>query len=233
MPVTPRESDLLRQIADLNRRIRVLETTSRMRANGQPGGTFRLAESDGTGVWLEWGETTLQDGVTPAFGFIVNGVDGDQPGLRSIEVNRYGLGLPGMHSTLTMETPGAGVVNNPTYCAVTSATMIGTFVTRFFLAHTDAIQIEVLWSTDVGTTGELRLENAVIGGNVSNIATLPAASSGVAVFRWQHGQPVGTGPFIPEVKARRTGGAGNVNIYHPSTCFMTASYIMSATVAGI
>lgn len=82
-----------------------------------------------------------------------------------------------------------------------------------------AVQLSVPWATDSGTTGEMRLAiiNPPAPNSPTQVRTLAAASSGVEQFNWLHGlEPYASGFDVwLQIEARRTGGAGNVNIGYP------------------
>lgn len=115
---------------------------------------------------------------------------------------------------------------------VTSGTFAGTWTQEFWQAIADGYQASVIWSTDPGTTGELRIANNVFDGNNTNARTLGAGTNGQELFQWLHGQTIGVGPFRPQVQARRTGGAGNVYVFNPDFGHQVGGRWISATVAG-
>lgn len=76
-----------------------------------------------------------------------------------------------------------------------------------------SLLVRVPWTTDGGTTGEVRLFTSP---NATSAVALPAASSGIVTFNWLHGiTPWLAADFGVFVEARRTGGAGGVNIGYP------------------
>lgn len=105
---------------------------------------------------------------------------------------------------------------------VTSASF-GVQAAQPWLIYIDKIfklgfQILIPVSTDSGTTGEIRLTEFF--GQAPNAPTtaisLPAASSGNVQFNWLHGMELYAlldTYFV--IEARRTGGAGNVNVGYP------------------
>jgi hypothetical protein len=120
---------------------------------------------------------------------------------------------------------GAGAPTGLWYIPVTAATFTRLQDSEPWLCTMErlvrkGILVRVPWTTDAATTGELRLEG---GGGIQGLTpneptaavVLPAASSGIVTFRWLHGAPLwGVGASL-FVAARRTGGAGNVNIGYP------------------
>jgi hypothetical protein len=86
--------------------------------------------------------------------------------------------------------------------------------------------------TAVGTTAEFRIHCLTTGNSTSAVAV----GSGATVnqtFVWDVSAflNVGFGPFVFELQARRTGGAGNVFIYAPPAC--TSGNIPGATGTGV
>ena len=116
---------------------------------------------------------------------------------------------------------GASPPSSLWYIPVTSATFTGTQVSQPWIIGIDIIthtglKVSVPWTTDSGTSGELRLTLPGAANSPTSPKTLAASSSGVAVFTWLHGWVpyVGSGLFV-YIEARRTGGAGNVNVGYP------------------
>lgn len=104
-----------------------------------------------------------------------------------------------------------GVSIDPAAVAVvTAGTFTSTVGSYFGEALGPGIEIFCHWSTGVGTTGELQVLSN--GGANTTAQALPAASSGSFFVRWLHDLSVGSGPFVVTMQARRTAGAGNVNI---------------------
>lgn len=93
---------------------------------------------------------------------------------------------------------------------------------NMWIVHRRGIYVQVPWTTDAATTGQLRLYFSVSGvAYTSGAVTLGAASSGTATFKWIHGAPlwVDAGAYGTWIvtEAQRTGGAGNVNIGFPQS----------------
>lgn len=80
------------------------------------------------------------------------------------------------------------------------------------------LRIEQPWVTPAGTTGELKMEVWTLfgptGGDTATIA-LPAASSGSAVWNYEHSLAKGAGVFSILCMARRPSGTGTVLVGHP------------------
>ena len=108
------------------------------------------------------------------------------------------------------------------YIPVIAGTFDGSQATQPWVVQLDrvahrAIQIAIPWATDTGTSGELRLKIDIGAPNSpSSVRTLAVASSGVATYNWLHGLvPFANNDVWLIIEARRTGGAGNVNIGYP------------------
>jgi hypothetical protein len=116
---------------------------------------------------------------------------------------------------------------------VTSSTFVDCWSMEFAYAVSTGFQTTVAWSTDVGTTGRLRLRNNVVGGASTDEIVLAAGTGGFAAFRWRHGQPLGTGPFRPLIEARRVSGAGNVYIFEPNHGRLIGANWIGGTADGL
>lgn len=132
---------------------------------------------------------------------------------------------------------------------VTNSFMVGSTFAEIYDAVMlwipyDSIYIAVPWATDAGTTGELDLADLNSGaspGTHSTAYTLPANSAGYVGMAWKHGRALGlaqrqldgTGLFRPAIRARRTGGAGNVSIFVPHEFLLCQSYLTGATTNGL
>lgn len=100
-----------------------------------------------------------------------------------------------------------------TAISVTSGTFADIYTTAIgLIEHVDvSAYIRVL--TPVGTTGEIRLANTTTG-TFSPTVTVPSDTNAyLLVPAWAHGAALWTGPIAFSVQARRTTGAGNVDVY--------------------
>lgn len=205
--------DIASVLNDILRRLSTLESTSRLASSAIQDGALTILDSSGNTVVIigkqgsVYGVTTQ----TPA-------------GFPIFETTNEGLVFPGMPAPMVNEQTGQ--------IAVTSGTLVTTFGGQFDAATADSITVIVGWSTDAATTGELVLTNNVVGGASSSAKSLPAGSSGFQTFLWKHSQPVGSGPFFPMLQARRTSGAGNVNVFTPYTSYQVPSSRSGATTTG-
>lgn len=120
---------------------------------------------------------------------------------------------------------GAGAPSATWYVPVTAATFDHSQATQPWLARVARIVrtgfiVRVPWSTDAATTGEVRLYGdagfPAGANNPTSAVALAANSSGIVDFRWLHGvDPWDATDAAIFIEARRTGGAGNVNIGYP------------------
>lgn len=109
------------------------------------------------------------------------------------------------------------------YIPVISATFNNTQPSQpwlIFMDRTFKLGFSVLipWKTDSGTTGELRLNEffGIAPNGPTDAVSLPANTSGNVQFKWLHGiEPYVHFDTYVVIEARRTGGAGNVNIGYP------------------
>jgi hypothetical protein len=166
-------------------------------------GGFKMLDADG--------ETRLIIGQTEPgrYGIIVNDADGTTPRLW---IDESGIRAPYLASPF---------VAADDYKTVASATFVVTHRAQVEQITSEGVYAWVTAGSDVGTTGEVRLRNTDTG-VTTQAMTVPAASSGtVQQFRWLHGSLLSAGPIVFEVQARRTAGAGNVNVYRPPSLTMT------------
>lgn len=116
---------------------------------------------------------------------------------------------------------GSGPPSALWFIPVTAAAFDGSQASQPWVVQLDvvthtAFKIDIPWTTDAGTSGEVRLQMTGAPNAPSAAKTLAVASSGVASFIWLHGWPpyVGSDIWI-SIEARRTAGANNVNIGFP------------------
>ncbi|CAB5217937.1 hypothetical protein UFOVP209_32 [uncultured Caudovirales phage] len=206
MPDIPQPENLSTYIRDLERRIRLLETAPRL-ANA--------SVSDDAGV------VRTLTGKLPSgdYGFEIH----NSSGATVFQVLSSGVSVPRAQM---------GVVKSSDFVVVTSGTFTPTWRAYSPYIVADAVQITVLVATDPGTTAEIRLTTN--GSPISAINAIPANSQVSTDFKWKTaGLVVGTGPAIFYVEVRRTGGAGNVNVYPPDQAHMAASNAIGATATGL
>lgn len=141
--------------------------------------------------------------------------------LKTLETSPNGLSSFAMQPNLAV------------FALITSGVFSDVFNCGIHVCVADAVHIAFPWATDAGTTGQVQLYNNVIGGSSASVVNLPAASSGIIAYNWLHGQPLGTRNFQPTIKALRSGGAGNVTLWVPGTCYMAVGDVIGATAVGV
>lgn len=103
----------------------------------------------------------------------------------------------------------------------TLTTTSATFVTMWETATELLFSYELLFrvrvkSVDASTTGEIEIVHAqsstVMGGTTK---VIPAASDAFYEFRYIHGITMNSGPHTFQLKAKRTAGAGGIEVYNP------------------
>jgi hypothetical protein len=225
--------DLLARIADLERRIRNLETSPRLTQSSVKDGAVTFYDAATRRVVVigkqpdtgKWGISVF-DALT---------------GNRVVYLGEYGTNLYGM---FVDRTPGDGVIEANTsdgiispwlthpfrrlndFVAVTSGTFVSTHEAAVELIQSKAARVRIPWTTDGGTTGEVRL---FLNGSATNARSLAAGGAGEAEFKWLHGATLGSGPQFFQIQARRTGGAGNVDIYMPLGLTVGSNFDETAT----
>lgn len=185
---------VLQLIKDLTNRVRILESASRLQTSSLRDGTLYLQDQNGANIVVLGKQGDGSHGVAmfaPA-GFPIWEF-----------VESKGLVYPA--SSVPMRQISA--VDN-----VTSASFFGMSTGRSDTYTASAFYSHFGYSVPAGTTGEVFFKDAV---GATSTLTLGGPSSGFIEVAWLHGATIGAGPAIPEVQARRTGGAGTVNIYVP------------------
>lgn len=113
--------------------------------------------------------------------------------------------------------------------AVTAADWTTTHRAQVELITHEGLYAAVTATSSAGTTGEFRLRNTGSGATTNAVA-VPAGSGGTnQQFRWLHGSSLSTGPIGFEVQARRTAGAGDINIYRSRSLTMASPSLCSAS----
>lgn len=126
------------------------------------------------------------------------------------------------------------ILQSGLFVPVTSATFGPQWDLVCPYATANAVQVQTYVSADAATTGELRLTMNIGGSPVTATVAIPAASGNYYEFKWAPvGLAVATGPIVIGVEARRTSGAGNVNVYAPVQSYMTTAESIAATPTGV
>ncbi len=186
----------------------------------QDDGTYTISALDENGVVrAEMGQlgddhigfrTLLPDGVTELF-----------------RTDERGMISPPMAVTMIQRLTG-GDDSVP----ITSATFDDPYTGRVPSVVHSGLLGSVDWATDAATTGEMQFQLwDQVGPTLlatSATKTLAAASSGVATLSWLHGLSLPTGVTNVRLYARRTGGAGNVNIARPRGLYFVGPDGMTA-----
>lgn len=188
------------RLADLEARIRNLETSPRLRSAAIRSGTLRVLDSNGAAV----------------------GQLGDLGGnYNGLLVASPATGLP---IVLATDVAGLAVpyLGNPwrkvtDTVPVASATFVTTHDARLEILSSNALRFVVSVACDAGTTGELQVVfgSFVTAGSVLGSPFAISAASADYEFSIQHGGVLESGPFRVRLQARRTAGAGNVVVSAP------------------
>lgn len=209
MPDIPKPEDLSTYIADLERRVRLLETAPRLKSS---------SNSDANNVT----RTLIGQFSDGDFGFEIR----NSTSLTSFRADSQGISYPRIPLLLTKASD-----------VITVASGVETFTWRVTCASAvaNAIQIQLQTGSDVGTTGSVRIGVNISGTTYSAARTIPSGSSGLFLnWKWAPtGLLLGYGPFVFDILVTRTGGAGNVYAYPPVQAFMATSASIAATATGI
>jgi hypothetical protein len=147
------------------------------------------------------------------------------PSYAALEVGEHGLHTPSLNGLVASFGPAA-------FVQTTSPTFASCYEVTWHQAISDAVRIASVWTTDVGTTGEIRLLNFAVGGAASDPIVLGAGTTGEAIFDWLHQQPLATTEFLIHVQARRTAGAGAITVWNPNRAYLVPEFAFGATESG-
>lgn len=204
---------LAAEIRDLKRRLDNLERSQRLPFSSTRGGAFLFLDNNGStrrALGNVAFDGSVGAGATEGYGDYVYGDDGAV--ILAAQQGDRGLVYP------TQPIPMLPI----TSITVTSGTYTGLFEHRYNvpLAY-EVIRIQLAASTGAGTTGDIRLNDAVSGQSTA-AASIPAASSKVVDFYWLHPAAIGlfdaahAGSVLHlSIQARLTGGAGGFSVFPP------------------
>ncbi len=120
------------------------------------------------------------------------------------------------------------------FVAVTSGTFVVTWEVGVSQIVNDSFLVQATVVTDAGTTGEVRLSAPSITGDpVTSVGSFPAGVQRFVRFAWLvPDMIVGTGNALFQVEARRTGGAGAVNVFYPDSFMQISGFQFDADANG-
>ncbi len=207
MPDPTTTPDVLRMLQDIDRRLRALEAAPQLQRASLTGGTITALNDDDVRV-AEFGR--LVDG---KYGIAVNEADAKRSLLYVNDEDGYWL--PVLEHGFSAAGVGVNITSGS--FAIAHTALVPVPLGRILVVVVDCV-------TDAGTTGELRLRLST--GETSDVKTLPAGATTGTSFRWDYGGDIGLGidGFFVYVEARRTGGAGNVNVRNPRPLREASSY---------
>jgi hypothetical protein len=219
-PILPAGADFLRKFRDLERRLEALERGERMPYTSQRGGTFELLDDQGRPVFY-FG--TYTRGAGTGYGVLAEVPDGAGPGTAPsvFEVDDDGLEAPFLELMV-------GLPNQ--FVAVTGGAFATIWEGAAGLTVARAVQVSYNVGVDAATTGEVRV---VAGSRTSSAVNCPGGAFTQGVFNLLlPDNSIGSGPLIVNLQARRTAGAGNVNVYRPRMS-QAGNDGIDATVTGL
>jgi hypothetical protein len=220
-PVRPSGDAFLARLIDLERRLADLERAPRMPYTSQRGGTFELLDEEGRRVF-RFG--TYARGISPpGYGVQATIPDGAGPDTSPtvFEVDDDGLEAPFLELMV-------GLPNQ--FVAVTGGAFATIWEGAAGLTVARAVQVSYNVGVDAATTGEVRV---VAGSRTSSAVNCPGGAFTQGVFNLLlPDNSIGSGPLIVNLQARRTAGAGNVNVYRPRMS-QAGNDGIDATVTGL
>lgn len=212
-------------VADLLRRVGDLETAERLTNAAMTDGRIRVLDSAGT--------VRLEIGLLSTGEFGINAFNAD--GVRTFTVGDNGLVRPAMilapFDTFDLAPPRS----------TTGASFGSLFQANAPFVVADGFAMSVNVGSDVGTTGELRVQIVSASGNVtSSVFSITSGlgggggGTGPKVLKWTHGLTLGQNDLTVgvQVQLRRTGGAGNVYAAVPTYVYFVDSEEFGCTGAG-
>lgn len=248
MGATPQ--NLLDEINELKRRLRVLETAGRLGASSTDG-TIAVRNDAGEMVAsfgqdpsntathgihahdATTGETVAKLGEVQLTNIAPAGTEVDQ-GLLVQGATGGDIVLATRTRGLIVPSLQFGWQAPNTFTAITAASFTTVWQCILSSLPSTAIRVQGTIGCDAGTTGEVRLN---IGGTIlSSAVTLPAATFTNYDFKLDmvgNGAPLGSGPHTINLQVRRTAGTGNVNVYVPSPARAWDTKSLGADTDGI
>lgn len=205
MPDIPQPESLGSYVADLERRIRLLESAPRLK---------NASISDETNTTRAiFGQFSDGD-----FGVEVR----NSGGITVYKVGGAGQIYPRQQLYVTRGND---------YVIVTDSSYVTTWEARTPYVTADAVQVSVTISTDPATTADFYISSNVPA--TSAVVSAPANTSQSYLFRWAvPGMIVGSGTVTFQIWVRRTSGTGNVYVYIPEEAFVSSSASIGATPTG-
>lgn len=124
-----------------------------------------------------------------------------------------------------------------TFLSTTSSTFVTVWEVALGRVVNDAVQISVTATASAGTSGEMRLRTYAWGEQLSATQTVLDTPGGVnRTWNWLipgMADQQGTTKVILQIQARRTAGAGNVNLYDPDLALQCSGFSIGATSTGV
>lgn len=212
--------DIGTQLADVERRLRALETAPRMTSTSQKGGTYRLISPNTALDMMRFG--VFAAGGTPFYGIVL--YDGSNDSMVMTRDDKPGLIKPDIPAPF----------HAPLAQAVTAAVLTNTYEWEPRHLYHDVLTVRCRVTTDGATTGEVRIRETV-GGAVTDTLTIPINTDAFASFSWLHGVQPGDDPGAAasfRIETRRASGAGSFIILPPIRASMTSSVFGSSAANG-
>lgn len=215
-------------LRDLKERMRTMETTGSLPSSSIAGGRLSVVNDEGTSDLVVLGEITLTTTNPPGTevdrGILVQDSDGQEIFLAT---RNHGVIKP--LEQWEWRVPS-------TVATSTSATFETKWQSVIMSLPTSALVVVVNAFVDAATTGEIRLNvldssSHIINTDAYTLTTSPAYYT-FKVDAAGGGIPRNENVFV-NVQIRRTGGAGNVNVYEPMPCHAWDTTIYGASVDGI
>ena len=185
--------DLILQLRQIERRLRALES-----ANPLQGGSFTTSTDERPIVAMGDLSTVSLAG---------NGIvswSADRVRAMLYVTDLHGFGVPWLSHPWVEANAGV---------TVTSGTFTPVYSSTCEVLWSTQVMFRVAVVTDGATTGELQV--TAVGGPLGVVKAIPAGTGTFFEFRMIHGIPIGGGPVVFGIEARRTSGAGVMKVFEP------------------
>jgi hypothetical protein len=205
----PTIETLASEIADLKRRIGIMESAPQLGYSSVSEGALQIANGVGT-VQIRLGETAVGSG---KFGLVV-GVDEAVPAMELNDVD--GMTYP----QIPVPFPDPNLVHS-----VAAGTVTLRFAGRMAQVSHKGLAVATRITVPAATTGTVRLVSTWPSGSASsNTRALVGPGINFNTFYWLHGVPIGqitgTQTAVFQIQVALTGGAGPIDCAPPDWAFL-------------
>jgi hypothetical protein len=203
-----RPDDLVDRIVDLESRLKIMETTSRLQSSSIRDGLLSIGDASGV--------TRAEIGKFADGHYGIRTVLPD--GTELFRSDERGIIVPPLAVTMTTLTGGTV----PDAANTTNASFEVLYVGEVPSFVHQGLRLRIGYGSDAATTGEMEVIIHQFGGAdlaTSAVLSIGAAANTSATLSWLHGINLPGPRCFVQIAARRTGGAGNVRVTRPYGCY--------------